>query len=95
MTISPSREREKSANHNGNINQESARASALSVAVSVGDCAKRGACNTARGGEKINCISCGGPARVRFNECCYCRPCLQAHLLEKMFVNLTSLDRPK
>ena len=42
----------------------------------------------------IPCLSCGKPAKVSHGGNCFCRECIKIHLVEKMFVNLTKLQKP-
>ena len=39
------------------------------------------------------CVSCGAPAVLRNEDGEYCKDCMQIHLLEKMFVQVTKLSR--
>jgi len=39
------------------------------------------------------CISCGAPAVLENEDGKYCKDCMQVHILEKMFVQLTKLMR--
>lgn len=41
------------------------------------------------------CLSCGAPAVLMNEDGQYCKDCMQIHLVEKMFVNMTALQRPK
>jgi len=41
------------------------------------------------------CVSCGAVAVVSNEDGEYCKACMQLHLVEKMFVNLTAMQRPK
>ena len=41
------------------------------------------------------CLSCGSRAVMCNEDGQYCKPCMQIHLVEKMFVNLTEMQRPK
>lgn len=42
--------------------------------------------------EVKKCISCGERATLSSEDGVYCKDCMQAHLLEKMFVQLTKLQ---
>lgn len=39
----------------------------------------------------ITCLSCGKPARLSNEDGFYCKDCMEIHLLEKMFVQVTKL----
>jgi len=41
------------------------------------------------------CLSCGAPAVLSNEDGAYCKDCMQIHLVEKMFVNLTKMQRPQ
>jgi hypothetical protein len=41
------------------------------------------------------CVSCGARAILSNYDGEYCKDCMQLHILEKMFVNLTAMQRPK
>ncbi len=38
------------------------------------------------------CVSCGAPAVLKNYDGEYCKYCMQIHLVEKMFVNLTAIQ---
>ena len=38
------------------------------------------------------CVSCGARAVLKNEDGEYCKDCMQIHLVEKMFVNLTKLQ---
>ena len=40
----------------------------------------------------VNCVSCGAAAVLSNYDGDYCKDCMQLHLLEKMFVNLTAIQ---
>jgi len=42
----------------------------------------------------VPCVTCGKPAVAENYDGQYCKDCLQLHILEKMFVNLTALQNP-
>lgn len=46
-------------------------------------------------GASGQCVSCGAPAVLKNYHGEYCRDCMQLHILEKMFVNLTAMQKPK
>ena len=47
---------------------------------------------SASGGSDVRpCVSCGAPAVLKNEDGEYCKDCMQIHLVEKMFVNLTKL----
>ena len=39
-----------------------------------------------------DCVTCGAPAILSHEGNVYCKGCMQIHLVEKMFVNLTALQ---
>lgn len=39
------------------------------------------------------CVSCGAPAVLKNEDGEYCKDCMQIHLIEKIFVNLTKPQR--
>ncbi len=39
------------------------------------------------------CISCGAPAQFDHEDGQYCKTCMQLHLIEKAFVQLTKIQR--
>ena len=45
------------------------------------------------GGSDVRpCVSCGARATLSNYDGDYCKDCMQLHILEKMFVNLTALQ---
>ena len=51
--------------------------------------------SAAHGSAVRPCVSCGAPAVLRNEDGEYCKDCMQIHLVEKMFVNLTAMQKPK
>lgn len=48
---------------------------------------------SARTGSDVRpCVSCGARAVLKNEDGEYCKDCMQIHLVEKMFVNLTALQ---
>lgn len=45
--------------------------------------------------ECLPCVTCGAPAVLAHEGSVYCKSCMQIHLVEKMFVNLTAMQGPR
>jgi len=58
------------------------------------ECANAGSLHVMVGASG-QCVSCGKPAVLKNYDGEYCRDCMQLHILEKMFMNLTQLQKPK
>ena len=56
----------------------------------------KGQCSlaAARGSTVRPCVSCGAVAVASTEDGEYCKDCLQLHIVEKMFLNLTKLQCP-
>lgn len=46
----------------------------------------------AHGSDVRPCVSCGARSTMSNHDGDYCKDCMQLHILEKMFVNLTALQ---
>lgn len=78
------------------ININNSRASATGLSLGNGRVTTRVPVNiTVPGGGNFLCLLCGALAVLSNYDGEYCRDCMQIHLVEKMFANLTEMQRPK